>query len=356
MFTLAVLGEIYSRENVVATVLAHHPRNSLRHRIRHQDQLIGPLIEKTGVPSLYLQTSVRNCFRTRVNSRSSGLVLYFATLLPYLVSGAIRTITFSYELTLLYVQNNAGVPVFAHDRSRWESISRLADDLSDLYATRVRIININSALSKHGAFSVLVRRYPEYLSALFMCEATLDRKTKWCGQCWKCFEYVLMCLKEKTPCEIDIDTYIAEAQYIRNVFEAVSGLQKHVDTGNLCWSEAYGGHPVHYTTMCHSFAHLDMDYVRTVVSIPTAAKLDSMKKWFGNRYFLLFDGYVKTNLDRLTISKKTELQALLSKTISACYDENELFLCGDEWVSLHTELQRDLPALQAQDLIADPAA
>ncbi len=355
MFTLALLGEIYGRKKVIATTLAHHPRNSQQHRIRHQAQLIGPLIEQTGVPTLYIQTSVRNCFSKRVHSRSSGLVLYFATLLPYLVTGTFRTITFSYEMTLLYVQNIGGIPVFAHERSRWESITRLAAALSDLYATRVRILNINSALSKHGAFSVLVRRYPEYLGTLFMCEATLDRDTKWCGQCWKCFEYVLMCLIEKTPCEIDIDTYMAEARYIQNVFKTASGLKKHVETGNLCWSNTFGGHPVHYGTMCHSFAHLDMDYVRVTVSIPTAAKLESMKEWFGNYFFALFDGYVRTSLQRLPISKITELEAIVSGTISAYDDENEPFLCGDEWVSLRTDLQHDLTTMQANDLVAELA-
>jgi hypothetical protein len=355
MASLGMLAELYGDENVVSVVMAHHPRNSRQHRLRHETQLIRPLLENTPIRNIYLQTSVRNCFSKQQHTRQSGLVLYFATLLPYWLLRRINTVTFSYEFTLFFVRQRKGHVEFGHPAARTESVDRLADELQSAYSMPCSLVNINSGLSKHVAFRVLAHRYPAYLKALFMCEGTLDRNCKWCAECWKCFEYIMMCLVEKTPCEIDIDSYLDGSRYIRNLFEQAQDLGRHPDTGNLVWSRAFGGHAVHYGTMCHSFARLDLDYVDATVSEASARKLRQMKDWFGRREFPLFECYVPEFIERLSLHKRAELVSILEEYCRPCRDEDDRFLLANEWVSLSPEMRRELPELDAGQLVAPGA-
>ena len=356
MASLGMLAELYGDDNVVSIVMAHHPRNSRQHRLRHEAQLIRPLLENTPIRNIYLQTSVRNCFSNQKHTRQSGLVLYFATLLPYWLLRRINTVTFSYEFTLFFVRQRRGHVEFGHPAARTESVERLASELSSAYAMPCSLVNINSGFSKHVAFRVLAHRYPEYLKALFMCEGTLDRNRKWCAQCWKCFEYIMMCLVEKTPCEIDIDSYLDESRYIRNLFEQAETLSRHPDTGNLVWSKVFGGHAVHYGTMCHSFARLDLDYVDSTVSEASARRLRRMKDWFGHREFPLFECYVPEFIDRLSLHKRAEVVSILEEYCRPCPDDDDKFLHANEWVSLSPEMRRELPVLDAGELVASAAA
>lgn len=350
MLTLGLMGEVYGRDNVTPIVMGHNPHGSRKHRLRHEAQLVVPLREHTGKQTLYLESSVRRCFRTRLSSRQSGLVLYLATLLPYWLTGRLTTVLFSYEFTLLYVQKRNGSPVFAHPQARLESVQRLAQGLTRSHATPVNIGNLNACLSKHVAFRVLARRYPDHLRALFMCEALLDKRVKWCGNCWKCFEYVLMCLIEKIPCEIDVSRYMTEASYIASVFTAAESLAIHDATGNLRWSKAFGGHAVHYGTMCHSFFRLDLDHVKSIADDAAHARLAQMKSWFGNRAFPLFDSYLPTVLDRVGLTKTQELASVLAEYSEPCRNENESFLMSDAWVSLRTDLRSDVRPYRYRDV------
>ena len=355
MATLGMLAELYGEDNVAAIVMAHHPRNSRQHRLRHEAQLIRPLLANTPIHNIYLQTSIRNCFSKQNHTRQSGLVLYFATLLPYWLLRRINTVTFSYEFTLFFVRQIKGSVEFGHPAARTESIERLADELGTAYSMPCNLVNPNSGLSKHVAFRVLANRYPAYLKALFMCEGTLDRELKWCSQCWKCFEYIMMCLVEKVPCEIDIDSYLDESRYISNLFEQAEKLKRHPDTGNLVWSKAFGGHAVHYGTMCHSFARLDLDYVESNLSEASASKLRQMKDWFGQRAFPLFECYVPEFMDRLSLQKRDELVSILEEYCGPCGDGDDSFLLANEWVSLCPQLRRESSTITARQLIAPDA-
>lgn len=355
MATLGMLAELYGEDHVVTTVLAHHPRNSRRHRLRHEAQLIRPLLANTPIRNIYLQSSIRNCFSKQIYTRQSGLVLYFATLLPYWLLRRINTVTFSYEFTLFFVRQRKGNVEFGHPAARTESIERLANELGSTYSMPCNLVNPNSGLSKHVAFRVLVHRYPEYLKSLFMCEGTLDREIKWCAECWKCFEYIMMCLIEKVPCEIDIDSYLAASRYIGNLFEQAEKLERHPGTGNLVWSKVFGGHAVHYGTMCHSFARLDLDYVDSNVSEASASKLRQMKDWFGQREFPLFECYVPEFMDRLSLHKRAEFVAILEKYCHPCGDGDDSFLLANEWVSLCPQLRYESSQITASQLIASSA-
>jgi len=355
MATLGMLAEIYGEDHVVTIVLAHHPRNSRRHRLRHEAQLINPLLANTPIRNIYLQSSIRNCFSKLVYTRQSGLVLYFATLLPYWLLRRINTVTFSYEFTLFFVRQSIGSVEFGHPAARTESIERLADELGSAYSMPCNLVNPNSGLSKHVAFRVLAHRYPTYLKALFMCEGTLDRDIKWCAECWKCFEYIMMCLIEKVPCEIDIDSYLANSRYIRNLFEQAENLGRHSDTGNLVWSKVFGGHAVHYGTMCHSFARLDLDYVDLNVNEASANRLRQMKEWFGQREFPIFECYVPEIMDRLSLQKRPEFVSILEEYCHPCGDGDDSFLLANEWVSLCPELRHESSRKTANQLIAPDA-
>jgi hypothetical protein len=356
MATLGMLAELYGEDQVVTIVLAHHPRNSRRHRLRHEAQLIRPLLANTPVRNIYLQSSIRNCFSKLVYTRQSGLILYFATLLPYWLLRRINTVTFSYEFTLFFVQQSKGDIEFGHPAARTESIGRLADELGSAYSMPCNLVNPNSGLSKHVAFRVLAHRYPAYLKALFMCEGTLDREIKWCAECWKCFEYIMMCLVEKVPCEIDIDGYLARSRYIGNLFEQAKELERHPDTGNLVWSKVFGGHAVHYGTMCHSFSRLDLDYVDLNVNEESARKLRQMKDWFGHREFPLFECYVPEFINRLSLQKRAELVSILEEYCRPCGDGDDSFLLADEWVSLCPQLRYEPSQLTASELVFPGAA
>lgn len=355
MATLGMLAELYGENHVASIVMAHHPRNSRQHRLRHEAQLIRPLLANTPIRNIYLQTSIRNCFSKQNHTRQSGLVLYFATLLPYWLLRRINTVTFSYEFTLFFVRQKKGSIEFGHPAARTESIERLANELSSTYSMPCNIVNPNSGLSKHVAFRILARRYPDYLKALFMCEGTLDKKLKWCAECWKCFEYIMMCLVEKVPCEIDIDSYLGESRYIRNLFEQADKLVRNPDTGNLVWSKAFGGHAVHYGTMCHSFARLDLDYVDSHVSEESARKLRQMKDWFGQREFPLFESYVPEFINRLSLHKRAELVSILEEYSHPWGDGDDHFLLANEWVSLSPQLRYESSQITADQLIAPSA-
>jgi hypothetical protein len=162
----------------------------------------------------------------------------------------------------------------------------------------------------------------------------------------------MMCLVEKVPCEIDIDTYLAESRYISNLFEQAEQLERNPDTGNLVWSKAFGGHAVHYGTMCHSFAHLDLDYVDSTVSEASSSKLRQMKDWFGHREFPLFDCYVPDFMDRLSLQKRAELVAILDEYCRPCGDGGDNFLLANQWVSLCPQLRYELSNISASQLIA----
>jgi hypothetical protein len=353
--TLGMLAELYGEDNVVAIVMAHNPRSSRQHRLRHEAQLIRPLLTNTPIRNIYLQSSIRQCFSNRKYTREAGLVLYFATLLPYWLLRRINTVTFSYEFTLLFVRQRKGSIEFANSKARTESIERLADELSCAHSIPCNLVNPNSGLSKHVAFRVLAHRYPPYLKTLFMCEGTLDRNLKWCAECWKCFEYIMMCMIEKVPCEINIDSYLERSRYIGNVFEQAKQLKRHPDTGNLVWSKVFGGHAVHYGTMCHSFARLDLDYVDSIVNEASASKLRQLKDWFGQREFPLFECYIPELMDRLSLHKRAELVSILEEYCHPWGDGDDRFLRANEWVSLSPQLRYESSQMTASQLVAPSA-
>jgi hypothetical protein len=165
----------------------------------------------------------------------------------------------------------------------------------------------------------------------------------------------MMCLVEKVSCEIDIDSYLAESRYIGNLFEQAEKLKRHPDTGNLVWSKVFGGSAVHYGTMCHSFARLDLDYVDSNVNEVSASKLRQMKDWFGQREFPLFDCYVPEFMDRLSLQKRDELVFILEEYCQPFGDRDDRFLLANEWVSLSPQLRYESSRITASQLIAPNA-
>lgn len=334
MMALAALTELYG-ESVVPVMLGHHPRSAARHRARHQRQLFEPLAAAREGSRVYIECSVRNAFATRVGSRSSGLMLYFITLLPYIASGRFRSIFFCYEFTLLGVTDTPNGPVFAHYRARPEVTGPLAESLSEAYGYPLSIGNFSAGISKATAFEVLVRRYPEYLPLVFMCEATLETDVKWCTECWKCFEYVAMCLAFEAPCEIDLDAVFLESPYVQAILEQAPLLDTHPDTGNPVWSPIFGGATVHYATLCASMWAIDLEHAATVMGPESCARLAQMRRLLGNHRFEAFERYLPRSIEAALGPGAAELAQILDEFAEPVGDgEDVCFLDGDRWATL----------------------
>ena len=279
MATLGMLAELYGEDHVVTIVLAHHTQNCRRHRLRHEAQLIDPC-------SRIRQSATSTCkaqFGVFEADARSGLVLYFATLLPYWLLRRINTVTFSYEFTLFFVRQSKGGVEFGHPAARTESIQRLADELSSAHSMPCNLVNPNSgwvepfSLSRPGTPLSCLSQVPLHVRGHARQGNRVVRGT------WECFEYIMMCLTGEGSLRNRHRQVSRRVPLHWQSLWAGRKTQRHPGTGNLVWSKVFGGHAVHYGTMCHSFSRLDLDYVDLNVSEASASKLRQMKDWFGQR-------------------------------------------------------------------------
>lgn len=356
LFAFGVLRELFGIESVIPLSYSYSELGPVQHRERRLKFCENPLQRNTGAEIAPVFTNIRGSLIHRL-SLQTGNALYLASVPPIAKHFGLTYVVHANEMNHYWVEERPdGSPFFSNRMTRPEYDRYASMATNQLLGTLFEVINLNFAVSKHSAFRMLSERYADLMPSLFMCESTLEME-KWCGQCWKCFEYIMLCLDSGHPCEIDISTYMQTSPFLHQLIarsRELSGAGVLGDGGNLPWSDEVRGADVHFSTMCHSF-----NAVRLPDALPRRARLfrrrwprsrgmtsldeDSvvalaqLKAWYGNKSYDVFDGYSAGHLKLLDLPFGPAYEDLLSGSLEAV-DESHYFLSRDRQVWLRPEI------------------
>ncbi|WP_253448866.1 hypothetical protein [Natronospira proteinivora] len=217
--TLGLMGELfgYQRLTLLSCVFPERSRYLRTVEQRRDRHALGPIRGRTGVRVQKIISNLRCQIGEDASSRALHTGLYHALALPMTRQLGLELVTHSNEFNHYWTSTQPNRPRAGFARSRPEADDFLADALSRLLQQPLSIKNPNFCIGKDGAIRLLKERYPGLLTSLMMCESVTDPNQRWCGNCYKCFQYAIYRLALNLPdAGLDPQTFFAESEWVQD--------------------------------------------------------------------------------------------------------------------------------------------
>ncbi|WP_078429732.1 hypothetical protein [Alkalihalobacterium alkalinitrilicum] len=333
LFTYNLYKEIFGTENIsVISFVFPMDHSNLKKLDQRREKFALNHIANDGVTVRKIYTDFRSIFKIYSYFNHLHTQLYYLMSFPLYLKTDMSYLTYSYEFTHYWNKDHNGKEYFHFKKSRPEFDDLVSNYLHQRLGKPFKVFNSNYYISETLAFKIINDRYKR-VEDVMMCEAVVDPEEKWCGQCYKCGEFVIYSLANKYENkELDIDAFLNNSKFINKIINQVEENNYATNKeGNIIWFEGLVSH-IHYMSLCHIVNSIDVDFWSTKLSEKAILNLSKIKSWFGNKNYEILDSFILEALKKLNLPFEDKIIKIMDEHAHIVKSNEVEFLFGNHMV------------------------